>query len=247
MDTYQDSFIYLGGRHGYNVANWLTSQVGQPGVWLILLVTAICFLIYVSARTVIWLRKLFTLSFLKRTKKEETEEDKPAFADQQPKPEFVNPKPHEVEFSMDRTFQQVPASKETKVKEPEVQEPDVREPEFVVPANTEHELPAGEEVTMTFEPTTPDPLPAVDKQADKEPDFEIEVAEDDDENYRGKETEPYNPKLDLENYRFPTIDLMRHYEIMNLPSIWKSKMQTRIRLSIHCVALVLRSARSRQR
>ena len=108
-------------------------------------------------------------------------------------------------------------------------------------------MPAGEEVTMTFEPTTPDPLPAVDKQADKEPDFEIEVAEDDDENYRGKETEPYNPKLDLENYRFPTIDLMRHYEIMNLPSIWKSKMQTRIRLSIHCVALVLRSARSRQR
>ena len=218
MDTYQDSFIYLGGRHGYNVANWLTSQVGQPGVWLILLVTAICFLIYVSARTVIWLRKLFTLSFLKRTKKEETEEDKPAFADQQPKPEFVNPKPHEVEFSMDRTFQQVPASKETKVKEPEVQEPDVREPEFVVPANTEHELPAGEEVTMTFEPTTPDPLPAVDKQADKEPDFEIEVAEDDDENYRGKETEPYNPKLDLENYRFPTIDLMRHYE-NNEPTI----------------------------
>ena len=69
MDTYQDSFIYLGGRHGYNVANWLTSQVGQPGVWLILLVTAICFLIYVSARTVIWLRKLFTLSFLKRTKR----------------------------------------------------------------------------------------------------------------------------------------------------------------------------------
>lgn len=119
---------------------------------------------------------------------------------------------------MDRTFQQVPASKETKVKEPEVQEPDVREPEFVVPANTEHELPAGEEVTMTFEPTTPDPLPAVDKQADKEPDFEIEVAEDDDENYRGKETEPYNPKLDLENYRFPTIDLMRHYE-NNEPTI----------------------------
>ena len=38
------------------------------------------------------------------------------------------------------------------------------------------------------------------------------------ENYRGKETEPYNPKLDLENYRFPTIDLMRHYE-NNEPTI----------------------------
>ncbi len=215
MDTYQDSFIYLGGRHGYNVANWLTSQVGQPGVWLILFVTAVCFLIYVSARTVIWLRKLFSLSFLKRTKKEEpeTEDDKPASADQQPKPEFVNPKPHEVEFSMDRTYRQTPAQ-ETKA-----EEPDVREPEFVVPENTDREQPAEEKVTMTFEPTVSEPLPAADKPVDKEPDFEVEVADDDeDENYRGKETEPYNPKLDLENYRFPTIDLMKHYE-NNEPTI----------------------------
>lgn len=215
MDTYQDSFIYLGGRHGYNVANCLTSQVGQPGVWLILFVTAVCFLIYVSARTVIWLRKLFSLSFLKRTKKEEpeTEDDKPASADQQPKPEFVNPKPHEVEFSMDRTYRQTPAQ-ETKA-----EEPDVREPEFVVPENTDREQPAEEKVTMTFEPTVSEPLPAADKPVDKEPDFEVEVADDDeDENYRGKETEPYNPKLDLENYRFPTIDLMKHYE-NNEPTI----------------------------
>ncbi len=211
MDTYQDSFIYLGGRHGYNVANWLTSQVGQPGVWLILFVTAVCFLIYVSARTVIWLRKLFSLSFLKRTKKEETEteDDNPPSAGQQPKPEFVNPKPHEVEFSMDRTYRQEPAQ-ETKVEEPEV-----HEPEFVVPESTDREQPTEEKVTMTFEPTVAEPLPA----ADKEPDFEVEVAEDDeDENYRGKETEPYNPKLDLENYRFPTIDLMKHYE-NNEPTI----------------------------
>ena len=47
VDFYQDSFFYLGGRHGYNVSNWLVSQVGTPGVWLILLITAICFL-YIS-------------------------------------------------------------------------------------------------------------------------------------------------------------------------------------------------------
>ncbi len=68
MDHYQDSFIYLGGMHGYNVSRWLISQVGVPGVWMILLITAICFFIYISARTVIWLRKLFALSFLKREK-----------------------------------------------------------------------------------------------------------------------------------------------------------------------------------
>ena len=69
MDHYQDSFIYLGGLHGYNISNWLISQVGIPGVWLILLATGICFLIYMSARTIIWLRKLFSLSFLKRKQK----------------------------------------------------------------------------------------------------------------------------------------------------------------------------------
>lgn len=213
MDSYQDSFIYLGGRHGYNVANWLTSQVGQPGVWMILLVTAICFLIYISARTVIWLRKLFSLSFLKRSRKEKKEEQGEGPVVEQVKPEFANPKPHEVEFSMDRTFRQTPVPKEVKT------EPEMKEPEFVIPAEI-NEDPSKEEegVTMTFEQTTPDPVPVVNELTDKEPAFEVEAAADEDENYQGKETEPYNPKLDLENYRFPGIDLMRHFE-NNEPTI----------------------------
>lgn len=211
MDNYQDSFIYLGGRHGYNVANWLASQVGQPGVWMILLVTAICFLIYISARTVIWLRKLFSLSFLKRSRKEE--DSKEVLAAEQAKPEFANPKPHEVEFSMDRTFRQTQVSKDIKT------EPEVTEPEFVIPADdNEGQSEEAEGVTMTFEQTTPDPAPVVNELADKEPAFEIQAVADEDEDYRGKETEPYNPKLDLENYRFPGIDLMRHFE-NNEPTI----------------------------
>ena len=47
MDQYKDSFLYLGGMHGYNVSNWLVSQIGVPGVWMLLFVTAVCFLIYV--------------------------------------------------------------------------------------------------------------------------------------------------------------------------------------------------------
>lgn len=213
MDSYQDSFIYLGGRHGYNVANWLTSQVGQPGVWMILLVTAICFLIYISARTVIWLRKLFSLSFLKRSRKEGREEQEESPAAEQVKPEFANPKPHEVEFSMDRTFRQTSAPKEVKT------EPEMKEPEFVMPSEiNENSSKEEEEVTMTFEQTTPDPVPVVNELTDKEPAFEVEAAADADDDYLGKETEPYNPKLDLENYRFPGIELMRHFE-NNEPTI----------------------------
>ena len=210
MDNYQDSFIYLGGQHGYNVANWLVSQVGQPGVWMILLITAICFLIYISTRTVVWLRKLFTLSFLKRAKKEQEE---PVVSAEQPKAEFSNPKPQEVEFSVDRTFQQTPP-KEKKPKEVEV-----KTPEFIVPGEADPVVKEedAEEVTMIFEQTTPDPLPPfVKEEVGNEPEFEVEAAVDED--YHGPEKEPYNPKLDLENYRFPGIELMKHYE-NNEPTI----------------------------
>ena len=43
-------------------------KVGVPGVWMLLLLTAICFFIYLSASTVVWLRKVLSLSFLKRAK-----------------------------------------------------------------------------------------------------------------------------------------------------------------------------------
>lgn len=103
MDHYQDSFIYLGGMHGYNVSRWLVSQVGVPGVWMILLITAVCFFIYISARTIIWLRKLFALSFLKRQKKEEEKETA-----EEGTQEFTTSQPQEVEFNLKRTYKQTP-------------------------------------------------------------------------------------------------------------------------------------------
>jgi len=41
MNNYKDTFLYLGGMHGYNASNWLISQIGVPGLSLSLLVTAL--------------------------------------------------------------------------------------------------------------------------------------------------------------------------------------------------------------
>ena len=65
VDQYRDSFLYLGGMHGYNVCQWLVSQIGVPGVWMLLALTAICFFIYLSASTVVWLRKSAFAQLLK--------------------------------------------------------------------------------------------------------------------------------------------------------------------------------------
>ena len=64
-----------------------------------------------------------------------------------------------------------------------------------------------------FEPTVSNPVPAVQDEPleEAEPGFEVESAASEEE-YEGPELEPYNPTKDLENYRFPTIDLMKHFE-----------------------------------
>ena len=210
VEQYKDSFLYLGGMHGYNVSNWLVSQVGVPGVWMILLVTAICFLIYVSARTVIWLRRLFSLSFLKRKQKEEEEKGET---------------PEEFTDSWTAKGKKKPASApdvaeaDTKEEETPIEVPEpVMEPENEITLDlggiTEPQ-PAklsGEEVSMIIETPVSDPAPSLhEKPVAVEPTFEIEAAEEDDE-YKGPEKEPYNPRLDLENYRYPTVDLMKHYD-----------------------------------
>ena len=54
-----DSFIYPGGLHGYNVSRWFISQIGVPGLILLLITTAILLLIYISRNTINVVRKIF--------------------------------------------------------------------------------------------------------------------------------------------------------------------------------------------
>ena len=205
MEHYKDSFIYFGGMHGYNVSIWLISQVGVPGVWMILLVSAICFLIYLSARTIIWLRKILSLGFIKRKEKESAE----ALGEEEEAelPEFTNPQPQTVEFSVKKTFKQdIPAQQPAMEVAPPVHD------NFMV----EEPAPA-EALDMTFSKTADDVM--VSASVPEGPAFEVATpVGDDDESYQGPEVEPYNPQLDLENYRYPTLELMKKYD-NNEPTI----------------------------
>ncbi len=183
-DFYADSFFYWGGRHGYNVSAWFISQIGVPGMWLLLFASAIGFLIYISSKTVIWIRDFLQLKFVnskKEARKPESvtdnkEEEKPEASAQEPKEEPEEDKPIEI--------------------------PLVNKPEHIVPAESGNDTDM--EITVVQ-----------DEEGDEgiipsEPLFDIEANEDD--AYQGPEIEPYNPKLDLENYRFPTTDLLKRYD-----------------------------------
>ncbi len=210
VDQYKDSFLYLGGMHGYNVSNWLVSQVGVPGVWLLLLVTAICFLIYLSARTVIWLRRLFSLSFLKRKEKAESAPGET--------PEEFKTSWGAKEHTVAPTQEDAEPEKDSEKEEDAATEVEETEPLNEITLDlggdggrTKPAKSADEDVTMTFETPAPEPMPPFREQpVEKEPAFQVEKAEE--EEYVGTEKEPYNPRLDLENYHYPTIDLMKHYD-----------------------------------
>ena len=195
---YADSFIYLGGMHGYNVSRWLESQIGAPGVWMLLLATAICFFIYISARTVTWLRNIFTLKFLK---KKQPKPEPPAGTEEPPIPQSDSPIAEEENHVEEKT--------------PDVKADDKKEeiPDNSIPLEwddtptSETERPT-DDVTMTVE--IPESEPTDKPGQTPEPTFQIEANED--EEYNGETLEPYNPRLDLENYHFPTLDLMKHYD-----------------------------------
>ena len=188
--VYEDSFVYLGGLHGYNVGNWLESQVGAPGVWLILLAVAVCFLAYVSTRTVVWMRRLFSLRFLKKQAKAE------AAAQPGETPE---------EFNTSWGFKPKKAgASEEKSAEPEPEPESDLDPDPM--PDSADDVPLVFDMPQPEAPAEPSVRPAT---APAEPAFDVEVNRDE---YAPHQLEPYNPRLDLENYHFPTLDLLKEFD-----------------------------------
>ena len=222
---YESSFFYLGGLHGYNASRWLESQVGAPGVWLILLATALCFFIYLSARTIDILRKAFALNYLKRKPKPKVDPAEPqegetpeefttswtAPAANEPRDEAMVD-PSEEQHVAEAPTEEQPSGNEPTAEDVSAEdEPKAEEPTDEVTIDlggtTEQPVKPAREVEIEIDSPTPDPIVEVDE----EPGFDVEAAEE--EEMCSQQLEPYNPRLDLENFHFPTLDLMKHYDV----------------------------------
>ena len=193
VDVYQASSHFAwGGMHGYNVSRWLESQIGAPGVWMFLLVAAICFMIYLSTKTIVYLRDLLSLKYIRKKAKESDDVAVDPFAaveaNEQPQPEIEETPSPEIDLTIDDEAKQPDAV---------VEEPVDDEVELVV---EEYDDEVADAETNVANGDNGD--------ADKEPLFEVETKADE----APMQLEPYNPRLDLEHYRFPTIDLMKHFD-----------------------------------
>ena len=196
--TFSDSFIYPGGLHGHNVSAWLVSQIGMPGLGLLLLITALLFFVYLSSETINMIRKALHPNFRRKKKDTATATDnenndtsiKPK---REEKKEYSNPQPAVVDFELEQPMKVEVGSKEEEV------------------SNT----PFPFEEKQTSEPQRPMPTEANEEEEEDndEPDFTVsDDTSEEDAEYKGPALQTYNPRLDLENYKFPTLDLLNQYE-----------------------------------
>jgi len=180
-----------GGDHGLAVSQQIEGLVGTPGLIAILALTAVAFLTYVSMETIIFIRKLFNpLRYLKKI-------------------------PMEIHIGKGDSEDPADAMLNT-LEDPEV-----------------FDDPMTEEITfqMDEEPATPVVKPApVTPIKPVEDDDEVEMTVDTgdkEEKADGKSvadnygdiSTPYDPKRNLENYRYPTLDLLKKYETDGQPYI----------------------------
>ena len=207
---FADASFSPGGDHGMFISNFIGNLVGAPGLTAILALIAVAFLTYFSAATVIFIRKMlnptlyinkvkFTVNRPGEAEPEnyEPEEEEEPLVFDDPATQTVEFKDNGEAVVIDEGYQNEDnnvkhgfLSSLRKKKEPEVK-----------PEETE-------------------------KAADSDIDMAIEVAKGDTETADKKtlvedieNMEPYDPKRDLENYHYPTLDLLKKYDNDGKPYI----------------------------
>ena len=199
-ETFQDSFLYPGGLHGYNTSRWICSQIGAPGLILTLLVSLVLIAIFFTRETMQVVRKAFHPAFPTREKKvPDTPVAEPAG---QSLAKEVPPCP--VSPASGKS-QDEPEHHPVEIELKPVIEKDAPITPAYIPETSEQ--PKEQVITDS------QPVPGKSMKVTDEPTFEIEEApkEENEEPSRGNLDQPYNPRLDLEHYRFPTLDLLDAY------------------------------------
>ena len=198
-----DACYSPGGDHGLFVCQFIENFIGTPGLTVFLGLTAIGFLTYVSAETIFILRKILNPTrFIDKVKfkitnndpneKVDSYEQQLATADDYNTLVFDDPASQTVEFHDD--------GKAVVIDDVYQREEQPAAP-TVKPAN-DVQKPKGEEVGMEIE---------VAKNEDAADAKTVAPNLDD--------LEPYDPKRDLENYHYPTLDLLKKYDNDGKPFI----------------------------
>ncbi len=183
------NFINPGGDHGMFINRWLGQRIGSIGTFMLLLLTAVAYLAYLSNETIRLVRRILNPMEYIKSKLPAKDKENPAEAEQEKNTEESTSlsTPLEEEISIPRTIDfDIPEeiSDDIQVEE---ENPNGKSNQDEEDNETPAEAEAEEEIGLTI----------------------VETEEEEVANKDGKGAlEPYDPKLDLENYRYPTLELL---------------------------------------
>ena len=186
---FPSSAIYWGGYHGLNISDWLKGQFGTPGIIIILAVTAIFFSMYISSNTIEFIRSLFHVKLPGKDEQEDIVADTITPQEENTKNiEFsIEEGPTEIEWELNKETEEPINTNELEIEE-----------ESYIPESKEEE-----QIKAPLDKSIAEISEA--KGEPEETEFTIQINE---EEKADKIIEPYNPRLDLSRYKFPTLDLL---------------------------------------
>ncbi len=196
------SYISPGGLHGQNVVTILENVGGSVGTFIVILLSLLAYLCYLSAETIRIIKRLLHPQQFAR----ELQDRYPVLS------RLVN-------FTKKLHGKLVGEKDEEEIEE----ENDTTEtPETIDLTDTTAVVEAEDKTDATAPVDASDsnidddiPFATIAAPATDSTSFTIEApASEEPAEAKHEETlEPYDPKLDLENYRYPTLDLLKHYDI----------------------------------
>ena len=201
ISGYEDSFIFLGGQHGYYISEKLINNVGIPGTILLLVGLFLIIAICTTQRTIPMLRSAFSLGWMKCLKREK-KESVAYMEDKKGRGRQIFESPDERE--------EIPLYAE----QPEDGEDgeDGEDEDFVVTV-PEGEEEYGGDNTGEEDPLDDEPGDEPTEDITDDPKFTVEVPLGDDEAYDASDLGEYDPKLDLSSFRNPPIELLKKYDV----------------------------------
>ncbi|CAK7072521.1 MAG: hypothetical protein PARBA_02867 [Parabacteroides sp.] len=239
IEGYEDTFIYLGGQHGYYLSEVMMNNIGIPGTLLFLLGIFLIIAIFTSKRTIPLLQSFFSFGWLKKRLKKEPaidEEDDTTVSPSLTEQPDEQPEMDDFVFDTEKEIRE--ARKENPVKQQtSAYRAEVEEDGFVVTVPEEEET-----YNNSNEPDTS--LDASENEAD--PQFTVEVASGDDEAYDASVQGDYDPKLDLSSFRNPTIELLKKYDVSDHQVDMEEQManQKRIKQTLESFGISISSIKA---
>lgn len=196
--------ISLGGGIGMTEVSFLEAKVGAIGTFFILVAIAVGYLIYLSDETIRIIRKILSpVDYIKSARNKQQEDNTETEVDDvDVETEGITSASNYSGLSPEETattieFNDVSLADNTSST---ANSDDPLDIEIVLSNNEEDNSEHGDETTGN---NNDDKTMVVHKGVEEE---EAHLDE-------SRQLEPYDPKLDLENYKYPTIDLLKHYDI----------------------------------